>query len=291
MSSHIQLVENGRVIGLDGRAWAPLPVNAWTGFPFEIHKHMRKGEVADRYNPNPLVFLRNGAWGQSRIVSEKRTYDLTVAPGQVDVFPADFRMDHGWWDCTPGQLLAIELCALPLRELLEEESNLFRLRATLSGCDPSLAQLIECIKTEIDQGCPSGRLFADGLSLALVGYLQARYSADATELHARHSLSQAQIKRIAEFVEAHLGSDLRVTQLAALVKLSPHYFTRLFRTSFGMTPHRYVLQRRLEAARRMLRTDAPIADIAYSLGFSSQAHFTQAFRRHTGSTPARLRSA
>ena len=291
MSSHIQLVESGRVIGLDGRPWAPLPVNAWTGFPFEAHKHMRKGEVAHRYNPNPLVFLRYGASGHARIVSDKHTYDLTVAPGQIDVFPAGFRMDHGWWDCTPGQLLAVELCALPLHELLHEEGDLFRLRTTLSGCDPSLAQMIECIRTEIDQGCPSGRLFADGLSLALVGYLQARYSATDATSQPRHSLSQPQIKLIAEFVEAHLGANLRVTQLAALVHLSPHYFTRLFRTSFGMTPHRYVLQRRLEAARRMLRTDTSIADIAYSLGFSSQAHFTQAFRRHTGSTPARLRSA
>lgn len=291
MSSHIQLVESGRVIGLDGRTWAPMPVNAWTGFPFEVHKHMRKGEVAHRYNPNPLVFLRNGAWGRSRIVSDKNTYDLAVAPGQVDVFPAGFRMNHGSWDCTPGQLFAVELCALPLHELLQEESDLFRLRATLSACDPALAQLLDSIRTEIEQGCPSGRLFADGLSLALVGYLQARYAAADTASQARHRLSQAQIKRIAEFVEAHLGADLRVTELAALVKLSPHYFTRLFRTSFGMTPHRYVLQRRLEAARRMLGTETAIADIAYSLGFSSQAHFTQAFRRYIGTTPARLRSA
>jgi AraC family transcriptional regulator len=290
MSSHIQLVEDGRVIGLDGHAWAPARVNTWTGLPFEMHEHMRKGEVAHRYNPNPLVFVRYGARGQSRIVSEKRTYDLTIDCGQVDVFPAGFQMDHGWWDCTPGQLIAVELSAETLHELLQEEGKRFKLKTTLSGCDPSLARLISCIRTEIMQGCLSGGLFADGLSLALVGYLQTRHAAIDAAPPPRHRLSKAQVKLLSDFVEARLGSDLRVVNLAAVVNLSPHYLTRLFSASFGMTPHRYVLQRRLEAGRRMLKTDAPIAHVAYSLGFSSQAHFTAAFRRYTGSTPARLRS-
>ena len=291
MSSHIQLVENGHAIGLDGSAWAPAPRNAWAGFPFEVHKHVCRSEVTHRYNPNALVFLRDRACGQSRIRSDHHTYNLTIAPGQIDIYPAGFQMDYGWWDCTPGRLLAVELCASQLRELLHEESDQFRLRIALSGCDPSLGQLIRCNRSEVKQHCPSGRLFADGLSLALVGYLQARYPATDTASQTRHRLSKSQVKLIREFVELHLGSDLRITELAALVDLSPRYFHLLFRTSFGMTPHRFVLERRLEGARRMLRTETPITDIAYSLGFSSQAHFTQAFRRYTGSTPARLRWA
>ncbi|HEX4235544.1 MAG TPA: hypothetical protein VH041_14710 [Caldimonas sp.] len=54
MASHIPLVEKGRVIGIDGKELAPLPVNPWAGLPFEVHPHMRKGEVADRYNPHAL---------------------------------------------------------------------------------------------------------------------------------------------------------------------------------------------------------------------------------------------
>ena len=289
MGSHILLIENGQSIGLDGRSWAPAPRNAWAGFPFEAHKHICRSEVTHRYNPNTLVFLRDRARGQSRIRSDQHTYELAIAPGQVDIYPAGFHMDYGWWDCTPGRLFALELCASQLHELLQEESDKFRLRTTLSCSDPSLAQLIHCIRNEIRQHCPSGRLFADGLSLALVGYLQARYLATDTVSQTRRRLSKFQIKLIVEFVESHLGSDLRVTDLAGLLDLSPHYFHLLFRTSFDMTPHRYVLQRRIDAAQRMLGTELPISDIAYSLGFSSQAHFTQTFRRYTGSTPARLR--
>ena len=55
MASHIPLVEDDHIIGLDGKPLAPLPVNAWGGLPFEVHPHMRKSEVANRYNPHPLL--------------------------------------------------------------------------------------------------------------------------------------------------------------------------------------------------------------------------------------------
>jgi AraC family transcriptional regulator len=289
MTSHIQLVERQRVIGLDGSPWDPVPVNTWTGMPFEVHRHMRQGEVSQRYNPNPLIFLRRGANGRSRIVSGSRTIDLKVGSGQIDIYGASFQMDHGSWDCTPGQLMALELTRSSMRNLLSAESEHFSLKTVLCGYDLVLAKLIVCIKSEIDDGCPSGGLFADGLCLALLGYLQSHYATSKSTAPPRHRLSRAQMKTLTEFIETRLGSDLRVAELAALVELTPHYLTRLFRNSFGMTPHRYVLQQRLEAAKRMLRTNAAIADVAYSLGFSSQAHFTQAFRRYTGSTPARLR--
>jgi AraC family transcriptional regulator len=290
MTSHIQLVERQRVIGLDGGPWDPVPVNTWTGMPFEVHEHMRQGEVSQRYNPNPLIFLRYGASGRSRIVSGGRTIDLKVESGQIDIYGASFHMDHGSWDCTPGQLMALELTRSSMRDLLSTESEHFSLKTVLCGSDLALAQLIVCIKTEIDSGCPSGGLFADGLCLALLGYLQSHYAASKAMAPPRHCLSRTQMRTLTEFIETRLGTDLRVADLAVLVELSPHYLTRLFRNSFGMTPHRYVLQQRIEAGKRMLRTNAAIADVAYSLGFSSQAHFTQAFRRYTGSTPARLRA-
>ena len=76
MPSHIPLVENGSLIGVDGKPLAPAPLNAWRGFPFEVHPHMRRGEVAHRHNPNPLVVVRTGAHGRSRIRSGTRTYEL-----------------------------------------------------------------------------------------------------------------------------------------------------------------------------------------------------------------------
>jgi AraC family transcriptional regulator len=291
VSSHIQLVECGRVIGLDGQPWSPHPRNRWAGFPCELHKHMRRGEVVDRYNPNPLIFLHRGAVGKSRIQSGRQTYSMDIAPGQIDVFPAGFQMDRGWWDCTPGRLAAVELCASQMRELLPESKNPVQLDLELSGRDDVITKLVECMRIEIHAGCPSGKLFADGVCLALLGHLQSRYGRKRATWPLDLRLSKSQVVRISDYVEAHIGCDLRVSQLSTLVNLSPQHFSRLFKASLGMTPHRYVLWRRVEAAERLLRTDATIVEIAYALGFSSQTHFTQVFRRFVGTTPSQVRTS
>jgi AraC family transcriptional regulator len=252
---------------------------------------MRSGEVVDRYNPNPLLFLRRGAVGKSRIQSGRQIYSVEIAPGQIDVFPAGFQMDRGWWDCTPGRLVAVELCASQMLELLPEAKDGVQFELALSGRDDLLTKLVECMRAEIYAGCPSGELFADGLCLALLGHLQSRYGRKRATWPLQLRLSKSQVIRISDYVEAHIGSDLRVPQLAALVDLSPQHFSRLFKVSLGMTPHRYVMRRRIEAAERMLRTDATLAEIAYALGFSSQTHFTQVFRRFVGTTPSQVRSS
>lgn len=288
MSSHIQLVEDGRLIGLDGGAWASTPVNAWSGFPCEIHPHMRHGEVKRRYNPHPLVFLRFGACGRSRIVSGSRAYDLDVAPLQIDVFPEHFPMDYGWWNCTPGQLVSIELNRHVLASLAPGEESTLLLRTMLSGFDQTLVELISCMRGEIAQGCPSGKLFADGLSLALLARVHAAHAERPVD-RAGDRLTARARALLVDYIDANLGTDLRIATLASLVRVSGQYFIRIFRSSFGRTPHRYVTERRLESAQRMLLAGRPIAGVAYALGFSSQAHFTKVFRDHCGVTPGRFR--
>ena len=78
--------------------------------------------------------------------------------------------------------------------------------------------------------------------------------------------------------------------MAAEVDLSPLYLVRAFRSTVGQSPHQYVVTRRVELARRMLRdTQTPIADIALMTGFSSQSHLSNWFRRIVGVSPAAYR--
>jgi len=291
MTSHIPLVEDGVVIGLDGKPLAPAPVNAWAGFPFEVHPHMRKGEVAHRYNPSPLVFVRRGAHGQSRIRSGTHTYELRLEPGQIDIFPVGFRMDHGWWDCTPGELSAVELSGSMMHSLLGDEAETVTLHTRLSGTDRVLEQVSECIRLEIETGCLSGKLYADGLSLALIACLRARHVTGSKPDGRTRRLSEAQMRRTREFVQANLASGLRVAQLAELHAMSPYRFASLFKSTTGTTPHRFVLSERVQAAERLLAGDLPLADIACAVGFSSQSHFTEAFRKRVGYAPGHARRA
>jgi AraC family transcriptional regulator len=291
LASHIPLVEEDRVIGLDGKPLAPLPVNAWAGLPFEVHPHMRKGEVAHRYNPHPLLLVRLRTHGRSRIRSGHSVFDLALAPGQVDVFSAGFPMDHGWWDCTPGEVMAVELDPERVHSSLGEETECIDVMTRLAVRDPVLEALFTCMRREVDGGCSSGRLFAEGLSLALLARLRGFYgTAKATRpASVNRRLSTRQLHEAIGFIDANLGADLSLASLARQVSMSPSTFAKLFKASVGATTHSFVLSRRVLRAEILLNGDASLSEIALSVGFASQSHFTEAFRRRTGRTPSRAR--
>ncbi|MCA2406870.1 helix-turn-helix transcriptional regulator (plasmid) [Rhizobium leguminosarum bv. viciae 248] len=96
-------------------------------------------------------------------------------------------------------------------------------------------------------------------------------------------------RRILEYIEAHLGETIRLQDLAAIGQLSAFHFQRMFRASYGVSPHGWVAHRRVERAKSMLSGMDPIAQIASACGFSSQSHMTRAFKLGTGVTPSAYR--
>ncbi len=291
MASHIPLVEEDHVIGLDGKPLAPLPVNAWAGLPFEIHPHMRKGEVAHRYNPHPLLLVHVRSHGRSRIRSGQTVFDLALAPGQVDVFCAGFHMDHGCVGLHAGRG-AWRSRSTPSARAASCTTTRRAIDPTtrLSVRDPVLERLFACMRSEVDTGCASGRLFAEGLSLSLLARLAACYgSARRQAGPAGAQALVAQLQQTVEFIEAHIGADLSVATLASQLGMSPYTFAKLFKAKVESSPHSFVLSRRIQRAELLLGGALSLSEIALSVGFASQSHFTEAFRRRTGRTPSKAR--
>ena len=97
---------------------------------------------------------------------------------------------------------------------------------------------------------------------------------------ARHLL------RARDLADAHYDKPLDLAQLARAANVSERHFSRSFRRSYGETPYQYLLSRRLERARHLLRTtDMQVAEICLAVGFTSVGSFTTTFRRHVGITP------
>jgi AraC family transcriptional regulator len=146
------------------------------------------------------------------------------------------------------------------------------------------------MRREGESGCASGRLFAEGLSLALLARLRECYGTRAARRDsATRKLSPRQLDETVAFIDANLGADLSLASLAKQVSMSPSTFARLFKASVGSTTHSFVLSRRLQRAEILLGGDASLSEIALSVGFASQSHFTESFRRRTGRTPWRAR--
>lgn len=113
---------------------------------------------------------------------------------------------------------------------------------------------------------------------------------DAVSAGNEPTLGRAALREVLEYVDAHLGRKLSLDELAAHAGLGRAHFARAFRAATGRSAHQYLMQRRVDAAKRLLaETDYDLAHIAQETGFSSQSHFTGLFRLLTGHTPRRFR--
>ena len=124
----------------------------------------------------------------------------------------------------------------------------------------------------------------------LTAWLEAPGS-PATAKSFRGGLAPAALQRVQVFVEARIGQEIHVADLAARAGLSEAHFARAFKSTTGVTPRMFVEQRRVARARRLLegKPPTPLSAIALDCGFPSQSQFTVAFRRQTGVTPGRYR--
>ena len=147
------------------------------------------------------------------------------------------------------------------------------------------ATLRECRREE-----RSTSLYLEAMRTSMIAEVMRVRASHSPALRA-HKVGATRIRSVVDYVEANLGTDLRLTSIARAVGISPHQLARGFRREMGLPLHRYVLRQRTTVGRALLvRTDAPIAEVATEVGFSDQSHFTHWVRRLYGVTPSRLRA-
>ncbi|QXI45688.1 AraC family transcriptional regulator [Pseudomonas anuradhapurensis] len=95
----------------------------------------------------------------------------------------------------------------------------------------------------------------------------------------------------AEFIRVHRSDPLSLEDICAACGLSRSYLIRAFRQRFGLTPHGYLLDQRVQLARAQLRQGRAIAEVAQEAGFADQAHLQRAFKQHLAATPGHYRNA
>lgn len=104
--------------------------------------------------------------------------------------------------------------------------------------------------------------------------------------HPGRGLAPERLQAVLSYIEQHSGETICVRDLAAMAKLSPFHFARLFKTAVGVPPYGYVTRMRMERAKSLLRdTDIALGMVATRVGFRTQAHFTGVFHKHVGTTP------
>ncbi|HWJ73943.1 MAG TPA: AraC family transcriptional regulator [Kaistia sp.] len=241
-----------------------------------------------------LVLILSGKSVVRRCADGKMQEGLAL-PGTAWLVPAGTDETHLELDGATECLILF----LPAR-LLEESAlidhGLDPSRAHLAYvggfADPLLSRVGEALHglKGSDAG-PTESLVAEGLRAALTAHLVGRYTVDRWRpAEPPPALDKRRLRRVLDRIEACIGEPLSLAELAGEACLSPFHFSRLFRQATGLSPHRYVVERGIEAARRMIAAgNASMSEIALETGFGSQANFSRTFSRLAGCTPGEYR--
>lgn len=157
--------------------------------------------------------------------------------------------------------------------------------------DATLWETALKLKRSVESLTSENRLYSEALSVVLVHELvRLNRGLSDTTRQLRGGLAAWQQRIVTAYIEEHLAEQVSLATLAQLARLSPYHFCRAFKQSFGLPPHRYHTNRRIERAKTLLAMRASsVTDIGFTVGFSETSSFTTAFRRVTGLTPTSYR--
>ena len=247
-----------------------------------------------------IAYCTNRAAQVSRVIDgERRTDSVELRTRHFGVVPAD--RASSWQLSGAPDIQLVYLRRSMVDRTAEEhfgfDSSRVELLPKLGFSDGLLEQLALALLATArnDADNPSDGIYADHLVRMITMHLLRYHSSQAMSapaIEAAAHINNARMMHIRDLIESALGEDLALERLAAEAGVAVHAFSEAFTKAFGTPPYRYVIQRRVERAKTMLRhTDLPISRIAYDTGFASQSHLATTFKRSVGQTPGAYRRA
>jgi len=176
-------------------------------------------------------------------------------------------------------------------ELFERDVKSLEVLSKAGVEDRSITFLLHSLKEALYEPPGTANLKVDHISRALCADVLRKHTVQRHEAPvAENKLTAGQTKLVVDYIQEHFPSKILLKDLTALAGLSQTIFIQRFNASFGMSPHRYVIEVRICRARELLeQSRLPVAEIAALCGFADQAHLTVTFRRIVGTTPMRYR--
>jgi AraC family transcriptional regulator len=263
----------------------------WTGVTLE-HRKVLPVEVPEGYLLRHYIALQLSAplsgeiywpgkgWKRERLIPSS----LMIVAARM---PCAARTDGG------GETLIMQLAPELLTSLASQASaGTIELQVESPTQDRLIEQAMLAMLEDLRRESPIGRLYGESLGMAIAAQLLQRFTVYKLGEGTDRSLSAHMVKIVVEYIEENIATDISLEDLAALTQMNTHSFFRSFKKAMGQTPHHYLLLRRIERAKSLLRdVTRPIAEIALLCGFGSQSHFATAFRQITKMSPRAYRNA
>jgi AraC family transcriptional regulator len=286
----IEVYENGRSV-------PPAPhvpvLSLVLGEHVILEKHLtpQSAEYGEREQTTHTLFMHDGEPVRATWHVGGKRFNAWVRPGHLWIVPpaiphtSSFQGPHGGVLLSIGRLQLERHIGSLLRGGRIELAPVFNLE------DGQLEHLLRALLAVARDGWGTDVLMGELLVNAACVRLAKRYAVSKLNIVApRGGLPKARLNRVLEYVDANLGKNITLSELAGIVNMSLYYFAVLFRQSTGLSPHRYVLNRRVERAKQLLRDPRlSVLDVSINVGFEHQNNFARAFRRVIGISPTQFR--
>lgn len=267
---------------VDRRAWLDGAV------VFE-HRHWacREAELTWTAPSHLIVLTQSGRTAKTRIsCAGELIHDGFDRPGALSFVPAGVERSGFYQE---ANLVYSALWLDPARMNLGEPG-----RRTppilINRNDNAIGALLSSLQAELASGIKIEASYIEHLVAVLLHRLELLDGGGSSRRGGHGTIAKATFRRVQEHIDAHLGQEITLGELAHVAGLGRDSFARRFRATTGVAPYAYVIEQRMRRAEDLLaRGDLDLARIACALGFSSQSHFTTTFRRQRGLTPLAYR--
>jgi len=222
-------------------------------------------------------------------------FNQRLQPGELIIIPAGASSEWRWPDGNVNETLQLYLRPNFVREVAQTcdlNHSQTAIEPQLGVKDEQLRHVGMSLLHELREANAMGRLYADSVATALALQLVRRYSWLRDAHVSKGGMAPHKLRKSIELMNDHLEQeeDVALGAIAGAVGMSYYHFSRSFKQAMGASPNNYLIERRIERAKKLLsETGLPIAEVALRVGFASQSHFTSTFRRLAGRTPKSFR--
>lgn len=213
--------------------------------------------------------------------------------GDIDIIPAG--TPSVWEMKGRDTALLLRLSTALLRAAAQElgaDPDQLEIRNRFQMRDEAIENIGWALKAELEAGYPSGRLYLDGMAFSLAARLVRCHSslAAAQEHRPNGRMAGARLRRVLAYIEDNLAKNLSLVGLATVAELGVSHLKSSFRESTGLPVHQYVIRRRVERAKKLLRDGKlSISQVALEAGFAHQSHLARHLKRLAGVSPRDFR--
>ena len=206
--------------------------------------------------------------------------------GDIVLIPADVPHRSLW--NSNNEFIVLSLAPELMFLCAWESINLDRVELIpqFAQADPLVHAIGLNLKAGFELDSNTSQLYIESLTSTLCSHLLWNYTSQEPKLPSYGGLSKKQLKLAIAYISDNLDCKLNLSEIAAQINMSQHYFCRLFKQSTGIPPHQYIIQQRLKLARQLLKQrHLSVAQIALECGFSNQSNLYKAFYKNFGISP------